>query len=126
MAKKREGKNKVRAVFEGLNKLSSQDIEKSEVLKDLLKNQVPNAIRIALSEKKIFACLFEINSTSTFVEIHRNHWIQALETIVMWHVESENYEKCQEINELIKSIKAKHKTVIQIDDKKEEDGKERI
>lgn len=124
MAKKGDNKKRVRAVFEGLDKLSSEDIQSSDALKELLKSQVPNAIKIAMNERKIFACLFEINSTSNFIEIHRNQWVTALETVVMWHVESEDYEKCQEINELIKTVKEKHRKVIHLDDKKPEDGKE--
>lgn len=124
MSKKRENKRKVRAVFEGLDKLSSEEIMNSETLKELLKTQVPNAINIAMTERKIFASLFEINSTSNFIEIHRNQWVAALETVVMWHVESEDYEKCHEINELIKTVKEKHRKVIHLDDKKPEDGKE--
>lgn len=117
--------NRIRAVFENLHNLTSEDIEKSGILKELLKVQVPRAIRLALESKKIFASVFEINSTGAYLEIHKNHWISALETIILWRVESdleEDYKKCAELRDLIIRIKEsskQQKTIHGLEQKKD-------
>lgn len=108
MAKSNKGKqNKknVRAIFEGLDQLTAEDIQKSDILKNMLILHVPQSVEYALENNKIFATVFEINNSGEFIEIHKNFWIPALETIVLWLVEIEDYERCTEIHGLIKSIK---------------------
>lgn len=111
MAKgKKETKKNVRAIFEGLDRLSAEDIQKSEILKNLLLLHVPQSIQYALDNGKIFATVFEINNSGEFIEIHKTFWIPALETIVLWLVEIEDYERCTEIQNLITSIRTKVRT----------------
>lgn len=125
---KNNKEKRVRAVFDNLYNLRSEDIEKSDQLKELLKNQVPKAIKLAQESNKIFASIFEINSTGAYLEIHKNHWISALETIILWRVESdleEDYKTCAEIRDLIIAIKngVKRKPVIRsIKEKKTRDA----
>lgn len=117
-----KGKKKVvRAVFDRLDELSAEDIVKSEVLKSLLRAQVPISIREAFNAKKIFASVFEINNSGAFVEIHKHQWIPALESIVLWLVDMEDYESCTEIKNLISEIKNKPKDrpIVNVDNKKD-------
>jgi hypothetical protein len=100
----------VRALFPDIYNLTAQDIASSAILKDLLKAEVPKAIRSAHKEKKIYACIFEINASNYYIEIHKKDWLTALETCVMFNVESENYEACTEINEIMKEVKASTKS----------------
>jgi hypothetical protein len=99
----------VRAIFDQLDRLTKDDITKSDILKDLVKKHVPLAIEEAMIDKKIYASLFEINDSGQYVEIHKNHWIQALESCLVWYVEDENYEMCNHIKNLIHSIQEKPK-----------------
>lgn len=97
----------VRAVFQDPEDLRAEDVAKSEVLRNLLKIHVPKAIEEAIVKKKIYAPLFEINETGHYVEIHKNHWVGALETCLVWYVDEEDYEMCNHIKNLIKSIQSK-------------------
>jgi hypothetical protein len=99
----------VRAIFDQLDKLTKDDITKSDILKDLVKKHVPLAIEEAIVEKKIYASLFEINDSGQYVDIHKNHWIQALEACLVWYVEDENYEMCTHIKNLIHTVQDKSK-----------------
>ena len=109
----------VRAIFDQLDRLTKEDICKSDILKELVKKHVPLAIEEAIVDKKIYASLFEINDSSQYIEIHKNHWVQALESCLVWYVEEENYEMCTHIKNLIQSIQEKPKKgKIQIDKKK--------
>ncbi len=108
----------VRAMFNSPELLTSDEIAKSEVLKDLLKKHVPIAIEDSLVQNKIYAQLFEINDSNSYVEIHRNNWIQALETCLVWYVDEEDYEMCNHIKNLIHSIHDKLKSRLSLNKKK--------
>lgn len=111
----------VRALFDHVDQLAAEDIAQSEVLKQLLKVHLPIAIEDAIVKKKIYASLFEINDSSHYVEIHKHHWIQALETSLVWYVEDEDYEMCNHIKNLILSIQEKATTKLSLK-KKKKDG----
>jgi hypothetical protein len=97
----------IRALFDKPEDLHANDISNSNELKTLLKTQIPSAIKMAYTQKKHYASLFEINDTSCYVDIHKNNWIQALETCLLWYVEDENYEMCTKIKDLIHTIQSK-------------------
>lgn len=102
-------KRPIRALFENPQDLRAEDVAKSEILKDLLKNHVPLAIENAIVKKKIYASVFEINDSKQFIEIHKNNWVQALETCLVWYVEDEDYEMCNHIKNIIFTIQDKKK-----------------
>ena len=97
-------KRPIRALFDNPELLKSEDVAKSEILRDLLKSHVPLAIENAIIKKKIYASIFEINDSNQFIEIHKNNWVQALETCLVWYVEDEDYEMCNHIKNLIFTI----------------------
>lgn len=101
-----------RAVFENINELKAQDIQSSEILKTLIKKEVPNSIEYALENRKTFASIFEINDSNCYIELHKNQWVQALETCIIFYIEEEDYESCNRITKLIDKIKKKPKKVI--------------
>lgn len=101
-----------RAVFENIELLTAQNIQTSQVLKELLKKETPKAIEYALENKKTFASIFEINDSNCYIELHKNQWIQALETCIIFYIEEEDYESCNKITKLIEKIKKKPKKVI--------------
>jgi len=96
-----------RAIFENIGTLSAQEIESSNILKDLLKVEVPRAIQYAIENKKTFASIFEVNDSNSYIELHKNQWIFALETCILFYVEQEDYESCNKMTKLIESIKSK-------------------
>jgi hypothetical protein len=107
MAQKR---NVVRALFDQPESLRSEEVADSEILKNLMKAHVPIAIELAIASNKIYASIFEINDSDCYLEIHKKHWAQALETCLLWYVEDEDYETCNHIKSLIHSVKEKNKT----------------
>ena len=96
-----------RAIFENVSALAAKDIEASNILKGLLKVEVPKAIEYAIQNKKTFASIFEINDSNSYIELHKNQWISALETCILFYVEEEDYEACNKMTKLIDSIKSK-------------------
>lgn len=100
----------VRALFDNLDELTPDQISKSDILKELIKKHAPLAIEEAIVDKKIYASLFEINDSGQYIEVHKNQWVQALETCLLWYVEDENYEMCTHIKNLVQTIQDKSKT----------------
>ena len=115
-------KRVIRAVFDDPNNVDPELLVKSKELKDLLKTQVVETIILALNHNKLYACVFEINDSNSYIEIHKNHWIQALETCLLWYVEDENYEMCTKIKDLVYQIQNKKKSNLYLT-KDESDGK---
>lgn len=97
----------IRAIFDGLDQLTSEQIKKSDILKSLLKNEVPKAIEDALANKKTFASIFEINSSNNYVELHKHYWVDALTVCLNWYIEdpAEDYEMCIRISKMIETLK---------------------
>lgn len=114
-------KRAVRAIFDNPEHLISGEVAESKELRQLIKIQAPAAINDAMIRGKTYASLFEINDTSCYVEIHKNHWADALETCLLWYVEDEDYEMCTHIKDMIQTIRSKSKSKT-ITINKEEDG----
>ena len=107
-------KRAIRALFENPHLLTKEELSKSEILKTLLKEQTHLAIKNAMETNKTYASLFEINNTNCYIELHKRHWIQALETCLVWYVDDENYEMCTNIKTLIQDIQKKNKPKVTI------------
>jgi cyclophilin family peptidyl-prolyl cis-trans isomerase len=103
MAQKRKV---MRALFDNIETLTTEQILSSEVLKKLIVTETPKAISHAHKNKGTYASIFEINNSKFFIEIHKKDWLAALESCVVFNVEIEDYENCQEINALIQEIKS--------------------
>jgi len=62
-------------------------------------------IKDAIDSKKKTAILFELEKSDYYIEIEKSDWKQALESCIDKFVETEQYEKCSEIKDLIDKIK---------------------
>jgi poly(A) polymerase Pap1 len=104
---KKQQRKTVRAIFEDAEQLTLDQLQESNILKLLLKAEVPNAIEYAIIHKKTFASIFEINSSNNFIEIHKNYWADALSTCLHWYINDgeEDYEKCSHLTKLIESLR---------------------
>lgn len=102
-------KKVVRALFDDPQGVDPQKVADSQDLKKLIKQQIPDAVRMAIDARKTYASLFEINDSSCYVDLHKKEWINALETCLLWYVEDENYEMCTKIKDLINEINKRSK-----------------
>lgn len=118
----------IRAIFDNLDQMSAEDIAESEILKNLLSENLPNSIRRAHSTKQEYATIFEINASECYVEIHRSQWVNALQTIISWHSDEkvQDYEKCVELRKLIEAITVINTTSKEQKPKTKRGGKTRV
>ena len=62
-------------------------------------------IKDAIDNKKKTAILFELEKSDYYIEIEKSDWKQALESCIDKFIETEQYEKCSEVKDLINKIK---------------------
>ena len=62
-------------------------------------------IKDAIDNKRKIAILFELDKSDYFVEINKPQWKNALQSCIDKLIESESYEECSKIKELIDKIK---------------------
>jgi hypothetical protein len=105
----------IKAIFDNINTLTAQDIEKSAAFKKLLKDKIPECIEEAFKNNKIVATIFEINYTNVYIDLPKRSWIPALEKCLMWYVEEEDYTACTNIKKLINSLKEKSSPKTKVD-----------
>lgn len=106
---KTKNQSPIKALFNNVKSLTTEDITKSKEFKLLLKSEVPKRIEKAFKEKKDVATIFEINASSSFVEIKKSDWINALDQCIKWYGEEEDFNKCIELKELVTKIKEQTK-----------------
>jgi hypothetical protein len=111
----------VRARFDNLEEVTYEALAKSQILKDLVIGILPEAIEEAMGANKHYAQLFEINTSSSYVDIHKRDWVPALESCLAYYIAKEDYDTCRKITVLIESIKLK-KQGLKIKTPKEDGG----
>jgi hypothetical protein len=109
--KKSQQRKVLRAIFDNAAELTESQLKDSQILKSLLKVECPKAIQDAIENKKSFACVFEINNSNSFIEIHKNYWADVLGKCLNWYLEdgTEDYETCNHISKMIESLKTHKK-----------------
>jgi hypothetical protein len=63
------------------------------------------SIKDAINNKKKTAILFELDKSEYYIEINKSEWKQALQSCIDKLVETEDYEMCIQIKDLIDKIK---------------------
>jgi hypothetical protein len=104
MSKNVMNKRPFRVNFENLSDMKSEDLVGSEVLVKVLKVEVPKAINKAILEKKLYAAVFEINTSGIYVEIHKKDWINAINSCIDLYTKEEEYEKCGELTKTLQLL----------------------
>jgi hypothetical protein len=101
-------KRPLRALFSNVDQITCDQLLASNILRDVLKVEVPKAIEIAMVNKKTFASIFEINSSASYVEIHKNYWADALDTCIRWYIEddTEDYEFCRHMARMVETLRS--------------------
>jgi hypothetical protein len=112
MKETKKSRRVIRAIFDNIDQLTSEHIKSSQTLIELIKIEAPKAIEDAIVNKKVYASIFEINTTNNYIDIHRRYWIDTLNTCLQWHLqdELEDYETCSHISKLIETLKKSKRT----------------
>lgn len=112
-----------KALFEPLSDIQASDLLESQALLEMIKKELPLAIKEAHENKKTFATLFEINGLGLYLDIPKQHWTAALEQCINFKLEEEKFEECIPLKKLIDELKKPIKTLPKKTQKTKENGK---
>jgi hypothetical protein len=73
-------------------------------LKEVIIEETVIAIKDGIKKKKKSISLFQIAGTTSYLELEKEKWQPTLENLLEHYVESEDYDRCIEIRDLIKQI----------------------
>jgi uncharacterized protein YqgQ len=77
----------------------------NEIFSKAVYKEAIASIKDAIETKKKTAILFELDKSEYYVEIIKSEWKQALQSCIDKLIETEDYEMCIQIQDLIDKIK---------------------
>jgi hypothetical protein len=97
----KESKNRsIPKMMVDLNQVTSADLVESLQFQESVFYETYNSIKNAVANKKQEAHIFEINTSGTLIILEKDKWVPALESVIKFHAEKDNFEMCIEIKEL--------------------------
>ena len=82
---------------------SVKDIASIHQIREIIYNETLAGITEAVEKNKQQAALFEINDSGFILELDKQDWVASLNEANIFFENSENYEKCAFIQNLIKN-----------------------
>lgn len=73
-------------------------------LKQVIIEETMFAITDGLKTNKKSISLFEVAESNYYIQLEKNNWKPALETVLEYYVEQEDYDKCIECRDLINKL----------------------
>lgn len=86
------------------NGVEFEAIQENIQIQSLIYNSIITGIIDAKRYKRTEATIVELNSTGNYITIDKKDWKQSLINVQQYFIQSENYEKCIEIQKLIESL----------------------
>jgi len=81
----------------------SQLTEIQEV-RDAVMEETIYAIKDGIEKKKASISLFEVANSDYYIELSKENWKPALEHLIEFYAEKEDYDKCAEARDLINKL----------------------
>lgn len=91
--------------IKGEGKADIEALCNNEVFVRAVFKETVASIKDAIENKKKTAVLFELDKSEYYIEIIKTEWEQALQSCIDKLVETEDYEMCIQIKDLIDKIK---------------------
>lgn len=73
-------------------------------LKDTVISETIYAIKDGIEKNKKVISLFEVAYTDCIIDLDKSKWKLALENVIEYYIEKEDYTKCAEIRDLITKL----------------------
>lgn len=91
-----------------MSQVLSSDLIQNITFQESVYYETYNSIKSAIANKKQEAHLFEINTSGTLVILEKDKWIPALESVIQYYADRDNFEMCIEIKELLQKLLHEH------------------
>ena len=73
-------------------------------VRDAVMEETIYAIKDGIEKKKSSISLFEVANSEYYIELSKENWKPALEHLIEFYVEREEYDKCAEARDLINKL----------------------
>jgi len=73
-------------------------------VRDAVMEETIYAIKDGIEKKKSSISLFEVANSDYYIELSKENWKPALEHLIEFYVEREEYDKCAEARDLINKL----------------------
>jgi hypothetical protein len=73
-------------------------------LRDVVIDETIYAIKDGIEKNKKVISLFEVAYTDCIIDLDKTKWKSALENVIEYYIEKEDYTKCAEIRDLITKL----------------------
>lgn len=83
-----------------MSQISSDELLESPQFQESVFVETYNSIKSAISNKKTEAHICEINTSGTLITIEKSNWNNALQAVIDYYADKDDFEKCIEIKEL--------------------------
>lgn len=83
-----------------MSQISSDELIESPQFQESVFFETYNSIKTAIKNKKTEAHVFEINASGTLIIIEKDNWSSALQSVINYYADKDDFEKCIEIREL--------------------------
>jgi hypothetical protein len=101
---KKNEKRKIPVFHLQLNNSTYESFQQHPTVKKIVIEELVFAIKDGVTKRKKSVSLFQMNNTNLILELDRENWKKSLQNAIDYFVNSEEYEKCQEIKDLINKI----------------------
>jgi len=83
-----------------MSQITSDELVESPQFQESVFIETYNSIKSAINNKKTEAHICEINTSGTLITIEKSNWNNALQAVIDYYADKDNFEKCIEIKEL--------------------------
>ncbi len=83
-----------------MSQISSTDLVESLQFQESVFIETYNSIKSAIDNKKAEAHICEINTSGTLITIEKSNWGPALQSVIDYYADKDDFEKCIEVKEL--------------------------
>jgi len=83
-----------------MSEISSNELVESPQFQESVFIETYNSIKSAITSKKTEAHICEINTSGTLITIEKPNWNNALQSVIDYYADQDDFEKCIEIKEL--------------------------
>jgi hypothetical protein len=84
--------------------VSYSDVEQNPYVRDVVMNELVDAVKDGIKRRRRNISLFVINDSNYIVGLDKKEWKPSLQSALKYYEIKEEYNKCSEIVNLIKSL----------------------
>ena len=79
-------------------------LTENDYIREVVIEETISAIKDGISKNKKSTSIFEIADSNYYIELERTEWKSALENVIQYYVDKEDYDTCVKCRDLIEKL----------------------